>query len=805
MDKARAAFGPVSPAGAGGRPNAFGIDDDLEGALLAGLTDTPEESDGPTLGARSDPAGPPGRAVGARTSAPDIGRSAAASAPPIDRSDPDGENEPRVGLPGVDRTEPASEPPRNRASVPSPGLEEAPGGALPARPSSLPEYRIKSAEPAGLGEDADPLAGAPETSTDGAESSAGLNSRTDPEAWSDDGHGAGIADTGSDSTDGPDAGPRPDPPGLVELLHGLSDAPSAGEGDPGTPSASSPEPESGSETTSRAGNGADAEPVHHDSSLANWASPAFSPDPALEQALREGLSASPPITASQDDPGAREPASGSSPEPESGSETASRAGNGAGAEPAHHDSALANWASPAFSPDPALEQALREGLSASPPIAASQDDPVAREPESGSSPGAAPEPAPDLESRAAPPSHGFDPALEPASLPEDGATSGTVGEPTVLAFATDPESESALREGLAEHPNPQVWPGGLRNAILTLEAGQSSPLLFVDLDETAYPAGAIHDLAAVCEVGTVVIAFGSDVTARFSREVLLAGVSDYLVKPIAAATVREAAARSTASARPDTAEDPAGGWSVGFAGTGGSGATTLAAATALLAAERGRYVSVLDLNRTFPALSFLLDVEPAPGLVELLSTGARASLHPEVVDEMRAERSDRVAVYGYPWSAVPPPGPPVWAICELLVELQRRSHLVLVDGLDDPATRVSLLAMVDARVFVAEPTVTGAASAGCMLSRFGPMFDSDWPLLLVQNHTRQLKPRTGARILRDAGVEATPDVVVPFEPTLPAHSDRGWPEDRLPRSLRKSLTALVDRILAMPAAVPALA
>ena len=218
---------------------------------------------------------------------------------------------------------------------------------------------------------------------------------------------------------------------------------------------------------------------------------------------------------------------------------------------------------------------------------------------------------------------------------------------------------------------------------------------------------------------------------------------------------------------------------------------------------------MLDLNRTFPALSFLLDVEPAAGLVELLSTVARASLHPEMVDGMRVERSNRIAVYGYPWSAAPPPLPPVWAVCEMLVELQRRSHLVLVDGLDDPATRISLLAMVDARVVVVEPTTTGAASAARMLTRFDPIFDPGWPFLLVQNHTRAFKPRIGARTLREAGVAAAPDVVVPFEPSLPAVTDRGWPGGRLPRSLHKPLAALADRILAgeagtaRPAAVPA--
>ena len=378
----------------------------------------------------------------------------------------------------------------------------------------------------------------------------------------------------------------------------------------------------------------------------------------------------------------------------------------------------------------------------------------------------------------------------PAAPPPDPALAGI----DALAFATDPRSERALQEGLSGCRDAQVWPGRLRTAAAALSQGHSPRLLFVDLDETPYPAGAIHELAAVCEVETVVIALGSDDTARFSREILLAGVSDYLVKPVTAPAVREAAVRAASPG----ARGAAQGWLVGFAGTGGSGATTLAATTALLAAERGRYVSVLDLNRTFPALSFLLDVEPASGLVELLSNVARASLHPEMVDGMRAQRSDRIAVYGYSWNAVPLPLAPVWAVCELLVELQRRSHLVIVDGMDDPATRQTLLAMVDARVLVVEPTATGAASAVRMMARLGPILEHDWPFVLVQNHTRELKARAGAQALGRAGVAAAPDVVVPFEPTLPSVTDRGWPQGRLPRSLREPLARLTDRILTPP-------
>ena len=383
------------------------------------------------------------------------------------------------------------------------------------------------------------------------------------------------------------------------------------------------------------------------------------------------------------------------------------------------------------------------------------------------------------------------PALE--RRPDGTATppaSPAFADTEALAFANDSSTERALREGLAAFRDALVWNGGLRAATRALGQGHTAGLVFVDVDEIPYPAGAIYELSTVCEVGTVVIAIGSDATGRFSREVLLAGVSDYLVKPVTAAAVRDAAARAVGAPR-----GPSEGRLAGFAGTGGSGATTLAAATALLAAERGRYVSVLDLNRTFSALAFALDVEPAGGIVELLSTAARASLHPEMVDAMRATRSDRIAVYGYPWNPIQAPLAPVWAVCELVVELQRRSHLVIVDGMDDPATRQTLLAMVDTRVLVFEPNARGAAAAARMTAGLGPMRGRDWPTVVVQNHTRAIGARAGARLLAAAGPGRAPDIVCPFERSVPWLADRGWPQGRLPRTLRKPVEGLAERIL----------
>ena len=398
-------------------------------------------------------------------------------------------------------------------------------------------------------------------------------------------------------------------------------------------------------------------------------------------------------------------------------------------------------------------------------------------------------------------------AAPPGGETEAHAASASPDPIDALAFATDAASEAALTAGLAHLANPQAWGGGLRAGIEVLRQGETAPLVFVDLDGETYPAGALYQLAAVCEEGTAVVAFGTDATAAYCRAVLLAGVAEYLVKPLDPAMVREAAARAAAGD-----DDGPRGALVAFTGTGGTGATTLAALASLEAASRGRYVSVLDLNRTAPAAALALDVEPASGLVDLLGTAARASLHPEMVERVGVERPPRLTVYGYGQSAGPTPPPaPAWAVCELLVELQRRSHLVIVDGVDDAHLAHAVLALVDTRVLVIEPTATGAPAAARTIARLGPLLGRGWPHVVVQNHTRAFDLEAGERALAQAGFRAKPHVAVPFEPTLPAFSVSGMPEKRVPRRLREPLAALIDRVLVAeaeavaetPAQVPA--
>ena len=268
-----------------------------------------------------------------------------------------------------------------------------------------------------------------------------------------------------------------------------------------------------------------------------------------------------------------------------------------------------------------------------------------------------------------------DAAVAPEELPEEppeasdvaSAQAGAVfddlplgavppGPVAALAFATDADTELALRDGLAGYEStapgcgdPQVWQGGLRAAVAALSDGHSARLIFVDVDGIPFPAGAIHELAAVCEVGTIVVAIGSDGTARPGRDLMLAGVADYLAKPLTAETVRAAAARAT----PDAADRRSCGCVAGFIGSGGSGTTTLMTATALHAAARGCYVSVLDLNRSVASSALALGVEPAAGLDQLLEAAGQATPESDVVDGVRARRSDRIELYAYRWNPAP--------------------------------------------------------------------------------------------------------------------------------------------------------
>ena len=359
---------------------------------------------------------------------------------------------------------------------------------------------------------------------------------------------------------------------------------------------------------------------------------------------------------------------------------------------------------------------------------------------------------------------------------------------SILAFAADRETERVLKDALVGR-GAQVRRGDMTAAIKALTSAASPQLLFVDLDGTEFPVGRIHELAAVCEFGTAVVAVSSNDTARFTRELLACGVNDYLPKPLTVSDIQDAV---TAALRD---EDEAAvrlyaGRVIAFAGCGGSGATTLAALTALTAAAQGSYVSVLDLERTSGALPLMLDVEPAVGFDELLDLAAKPDPDPGLIDGVQTRLTPRVSVYGYRASDSLPPPPTVEAVQWLMEQLATRSHLVIVDGLADTDLLFFVLAHVDERVLVFEPTLVSLHRVIHRVALLG----KDNPGLLVANHTRARRSALSAEDIRYTLAGREPDVTVPFEPGLPAATNYGLTEREFSKKYRTALEALTGRL-----------
>ena len=389
--------------------------------------------------------------------------------------------------------------------------------------------------------------------------------------------------------------------------------------------------------------------------------------------------------------------------------------------------------------------------------------------------------------------------MDSKTLPADHAPAAT--DPPAIrqaaAFVADPDTRLAVQAGLPEW-EVEAYDGNIRTAVGVLASVASPELILVDLDGVPYPVGSIHELASVCEPGSVVVALGSRDSARDGRDILATGVADYLVKPLTPARLREVVAVALAGG----GDRRGRGRSAGFAGTGGSGATTLLAATAITAAARGRYVAVLDLNRAFGSLAFLLDVEPVPGLDELLEAAAAGAPDPELVEAAQVSRSDRISVFGYRWNRQLPPSPPVRNVRHLLADLCRRFHLVLADP--EAPGRVAVLRDCDVQVLVSEPTRIGSLrSAGAFAA-----LESGPSVVHVRNRTRPLGRSDVRKALAGAGGGRAPDIEFPFDDTLPELADRGHLSGQLPRRLQKPLGRLADLLDAAGAgqqAVPAAA
>jgi pilus assembly protein CpaE len=209
------------------------------------------------------------------------------------------------------------------------------------------------------------------------------------------------------------------------------------------------------------------------------------------------------------------------------------------------------------------------------------------------------------------------------------------------AFLADEASEQVVRQCVLEMalPNSSVHRGNIGRVISHLQQVRSPTALMVDVSGSELPVTEIHKLAEVCEPGVSVVVVGDRNDVGLYRNLIRAGVGDYIVKPLTRSLVQNVlSAQLESGGGPVTAAQTFShqklGSVVAVLGTrGGVGTTTVATNLAwYLANNETRRVALVDLDIFFGDAALSLNVKIAGGLREVLENPTR-------IDELYLERT----------------------------------------------------------------------------------------------------------------------------------------------------------------------
>ncbi len=207
-----------------------------------------------------------------------------------------------------------------------------------------------------------------------------------------------------------------------------------------------------------------------------------------------------------------------------------------------------------------------------------------------------------------------------------------------MAFAADDATHSALVEFARELylPEEDVVMGGVDAAVDKLSNMQTPEYIFVYLADSASPLDEMGKLAGVCDPGTQVVAMGSINDISLFRDMLSAGIADYLLKPITSDRLKQAYEAAHAKPAADSAAAAANVQAdivVTIGSRGGVGASMIATNIAwLLAHEMDKKTALIDLDPYYGNAPMALNMEPGRGLSEALEA-------PDRIDSVFIERT----------------------------------------------------------------------------------------------------------------------------------------------------------------------
>jgi len=261
---------------------------------------------------------------------------------------------------------------------------------------------------------------------------------------------------------------------------------------------------------------------------------------------------------------------------------------------------------------------------------------------------------------------------------KEGAGGGSSCIAVILAEPTRTTVQMVLQ---ARHDRLIVREGGSREALDYATRYALPRILIIDVSDSERPLEILSPILAAADENTRLIAIGSVNDVTLYREMMEAGVLDYLVKPIAdralLAAIQHADQRE-AAARPGQAAPERARLIAVVGARGGVGASTLAANLAWFLAEQfKRKTTLLDLDLQFGTASLAFDVEPSRGLRDALEQPNR--IDTLLVNSAAVRHSDRLTILAAEESHEEDIRYDPTAVTLLLDELARQSEFVIVD------------------------------------------------------------------------------------------------------------------------------
>ncbi|MDB5366086.1 MAG: two-component response regulator [Rhodospirillales bacterium] len=341
---------------------------------------------------------------------------------------------------------------------------------------------------------------------------------------------------------------------------------------------------------------------------------------------------------------------------------------------------------------------------------------------------------------------------------------GTPARAAIAAYLLDSESEGVVRQALSGRlDNPSdIRRGNIRKAIEALAQARSPLILIVDITGIELPISEIHRLAEVCEPAVHVIAVGDRAEIGLYRDLLQAGVSDYIVKPLTRELVRRAVDIATGTAAIHPISQKLGKLVTVLGTRGGIGATTIAVNLAwYLANVRARRVALLDLDLQGGDCAMMLESKPGPGLREALE-------NPHRIDDRLLERTlIACGEHLFVLSAEEPLREELRfepeAVQILIAALQTKFHYVIVDLPRAPSAigqRAIDLAAI--RIIVADETIRSAREIVRMRGLLGDA-STERDNLLVVNRSGERRPGFIPHKDFAGAIEMQPIVEIPVQ------------------------------------------